>query len=849
MAIDNPSGLQCLKAIFAQVRRGVNFTALLTKKIQEDYNDSPETVLLKLSADQGLRPEQTEGMEIFSGYGGPALVQLKNSNWVVLPQSKQFAESEFVAVFDPLSGKEGVISVARAQLLEQFSGKAIIFHNLAQVDSKKQTRLTSFIAIAQHHNTRVDIREIMHEYAVGEEEVKERQLRHIAADYKFKSKEVKLSWKKLENAGTVLPCIAIKRSGKYAVLCGMRTNDGKLEAVIMDPEKETAGSADNRFIFLSEEQYKEEYTGKLILLKKVFRLTDEEQPFSLRWFIPEFIKNKGIFGKIALMVLMLTIFSLIIPLFFQIVVDKVLVNQAYNTLNVLGIGILIAVLFNTIVSFARSYMLLFAANKIDISTATKTFTRLMKLPVDFFDRVPSGVLLKHMQQTEKIRGFLSGNLFFTILDLFALCIFIPFLLFYSVELTLIVIGFSALMALVVACLIKPFQKRLDELYQAEGKRQSMLVETIHGIKTVKSLALEPVEKKIWDDSTAYAIKSHFRVGKISMTAQSLSQMLEMMMMICVIWVGTLLVSDGVITIGALIAFQMLSNRVTGPLVKLVGLIHEYQQIALSVRMLGVVMNAPTEPVGGGVRNPIRGQIDFENVTFRYRQDLPFVVKDFNLSIKPGMTIGFVGRSGSGKTTITKLLQALYPVTQGLVKIDGIDIRELDKTHLRRNIGVVLQENYFFSGTVRENISLPKQNASLEEIIYAAKLAGADEFVQKLPRGYDTMLEENAANLSGGQKQRLAIARALLTNPPILIFDEATSALDPESEEVIRRNLKAIANGRTVLIVSHRLSIVSHADKIVVIDKGEESASGTHQELLAQDGIYKEFWTQQMRGED
>ncbi len=849
MAIDNPSGLQCLKAIFAQVRRGVNFTALLTKKIQEAYNDSPETVLLKLSADQGLRPEQTEGMEIFSGYGGPALVQLKNSNWVVLPQSKQFAESEFVAVFDPLSGKEGVISVARAQLLEQFSGKAIIFHNLAQIDARKQTRLTSFIAIAQHHNTRVDIREIMHEYAVGEEEVRERQLRHIAADYKFKSKEVKLSWKKLENAGTVLPCIAVKRSGKYAVLCGMRTNDGKLEAVIMDPEKETAGSADNRFIFLSEEQYKAEYTGKLILLKKVFRLTDEEQPFSLRWFIPEFIKNKGIFGKIALMVLMLTIFSLIIPLFFQIVVDKVLVNQAYNTLNVLGIGILIAVLFNTIVSFARSYMLLFAANKIDISTATKTFARLMKLPVDFFDRVPSGVLLKHMQQTEKIRGFLSGNLFFTILDLFALCIFIPFLLFYSVELTLIVIGFSALMALVVACLIKPFQKRLDELYQAEGKRQSMLVETIHGIKTVKSLALEPVEKKIWDDSTAYAIKSHFRVGKISMTAQSLSQMLEMMMMICVIWVGTLLVSDGVITIGALIAFQMLSNRVTGPLVKLVGLIHEYQQIALSVRMLGVVMNAPTEPVGGGVRNPIRGQIDFENVTFRYRQDLPFVVKDFNLSIKPGMTIGFVGRSGSGKTTITKLLQALYPVTQGLVKIDGIDIRELDKTHLRRNIGVVLQENYFFSGTVRENISLPKQNASLEEIIYAAKLAGADEFVQKLPRGYDTMLEENAANLSGGQKQRLAIARALLTNPPILIFDEATSALDPESEEVIRRNLKAIANGRTVLIVSHRLSIVSHADKIVVIDKGEESASGTHQELLAQDGIYKEFWTQQMRGED
>ncbi|MBO5688465.1 MAG: peptidase domain-containing ABC transporter, partial [Lentisphaeria bacterium] len=441
------------------------------------------------------------------------------------------------------------------------------------------------------------------------------------------------------------------------------------------------------------------------------------------------------------------------------------------------------------------------------------------------------------------------NLFFTILDVFALCIFIPFLLFYSVTLTLIVLGVSAVMALVIASLIKPFQRRLDELYQAEGKRQSMLVETIHGIKTVKSLALEPVERKIWDDCTAYAIKSYFRVGKISMTAQSISQMLEMFMTICVIGVGAHLVFNHVITIGALIAFQMLAHRVTSPLVKLVGLIHEYQQIALSVRMLGVVMNTPAEPAGGGVRNPLKGGVEFDNITFRYRPDLPEAIKRFSQNIPAGSTIGFVGRSGSGKTTLTRLLQGLYPVTQGVIKIDGIDIREIDKTHLRRNIGVVLQENYFFSGTVRENISLPKQNATLEEIIYAAKLAGADEFIQKLPRGYDTKLEENAADLSGGQKQRLAIARALLTNPPILIFDEATSALDPESEEVIRRNLKSIARGRTVLIVSHRLSIVSHADRILVLDHGELSAAGTHKELIAQPGIYREFWNQQMKGED
>ncbi len=848
MAIDQgQTGLKALQLLFSKYRHAVNFAALITNELLAEYQKEPSSVLSRLSGEQQMRPEPVHTVEDFSVYSGPALLQLKNGGWVLVFDTRQFGSDE-LQIVDPAAGQK-LIAVKKEELLDKWSGEGLIFRNLAQVDSRQQTRLTCFVLLAQHHNVHADIREIMHEYAVGEEEVKENLFREIASNYQFKSRRVRLTWEKLQQSSSVFPCIAVKKNGKYAVLCGFRAvPDKEPEAVMVEPDSDQYNTP-NRFIFYTREKFEEEYSGEVILLKKLYRLSDENQPFSLRWFIPEFIKNRAIFGEIALMVVMLTVFSLVIPLFFQIVVDKVLVNQAYNTLNVLGIGILAVVIFNALVNFVRSYLLLFATNKIDISTATKTFTHLMKLPVDFFDRVPSGVLLKHMQQTEKIRGFLSGNLFFTILDIFALCIFVPFLLLYSPVLTLIVLGFSALMALVIACLIKPFQRRLDELYQAEGKRQSMLVESIHGVKTVKALALEPVERKIWDDSTAYAIKSYFRVGKISMTAQSISQMLEMMMTICVIWVGAHMVFEHTLSIGALIAFQMLAGRVTGPLVKMVGLIHEYQQIALSVRMLGVVMNTPPEPMGGGVRNPIRGAVDFENISFRYRPDLPMVISDFSLSIKPGQTIGFVGRSGSGKTTVTKLLQALYSVQQGVIKIDGIDIRELDKNHLRRNIGVVLQENYFFSGTVRQNISLPKQSAGLEEIIYASKLAGADEFVQKLPKGYDTMLEENAANLSGGQKQRLAIARALLTNPPILIFDEATSALDPESEEVIRRNLKAIARGRTVLIVSHRLSIISHADQIVVIDGGRISATGTHKELVARPGIYQDFWKQQMSVED
>ncbi|NLG12673.1 MAG: peptidase domain-containing ABC transporter [Lentisphaerae bacterium] len=750
-------------------------------------------------------------------------------------------------------------------------------------------------AIARHHQLNLDMVQLLHDHAVGVDELSMRELRGIAESHGLKSKEVKIKWSKFPSYAAVFPCILEKRDGHYAILCALRqttpgeaqaaceasescaegcgaetpaedgneeqaeeskaaeagkgkASDGKLtyDLVLVDPvyQRDHPGE---QFNFISESEYKELYTGRALLLKRVYSLGDEDQPFGLRWFIPEFLKLKGVFFQIALAVLLLTLIALATPLFFQNVVDKVLVHESFSTLNVLGAGIVVAILFNAILDYLRGHLLLFATNKIDISTAVKTFAHMIRLPIEFFEQVPSGVLLKHMQQTEKIRGFLSGNLFFTILDMFSLLIFIPFLLLYSVKLTCVVLCFTLLMAFVIALLIKPFQRRLNALYQAEGQRQSRLVEAIHGIRTVKSLALEPLEEKGWGNRSAAAIKAYFSVGRISLTARSLSQALEMLMTISIIWLGALMVFKGSLSIGALIAFQMLAGRVTGPLVKMVGLIHEYQQIALSVRMLGAVMNTPVEPNMGRVRQPLKGKITFENVSFRYRPELPLVIKDFNLEMPAGGTLGIVGRSGSGKTTLTKLLQGLYPPFSGLVKIDGVDIREYEKSHLRSRIGVVLQENYFFSGTVRENISLTKPSATSEEIIYASSLAGAHEFVEKLPQGYDTFLEENASNLSGGQKQRLAIARALLTNPSILIFDEATSSLDPESEAVIQKNLAAITRGRTVIVVSHRLSMVVGAQRILVLDEGQRVAFGTHNELVNTPGIYRQFWQQQMGG--
>ena len=710
------------------------------------------------------------------------------------------------------------------------------------------TSLTCFRLIAMHHGIDTDEDRLAHKYALDEYEQPLLQLKDIAQDLELKAKIIDLPFEQACSLEGVYPVLCPSYKGTYFILAGLRKKeDGTEELAIINPSPDSDDQAETYDIyrFWSKEAWDKYSTHKGLLLKKRYRLTSEDQPFGLRWFIPEFIKLRGLFGQIALAVLLMTLLALLMPLFFQIVIDKVLPNSSFTTLNVLGVGICIAILFHAGLEFLRNYLLLYATKKIDINTAMKTFAHLMRLPVGFFEAVPSGLLIKHMQQSERIRGFLSGNLFFTILELSSLLVFIPFLLIYSVPLTGIVLFFSMLMVLVVVVLIKPFQRRLDALYQAEGKRQSRLVESLHGIHTVKSLALEPVEERDWNNASAYAIDAHFQVGKISITASALSQMLEMLMNVAVIWAGAHLVFNHTISIGALIAFQMLSGRVSGPLVKIVGLVHEYQQTALSVKMLGAVMNTPEEHPGGGVTPQFRGEIQLEHITFRYQPSLPDVLTDVSLEIKAGEIIGIVGRSGSGKSTLTRLIQAMYQPNQGLIRIDGIDIRELDKAFLRANIGIVLQDNYFFQGSIRDNNKLTRSNASPEAVLNASMMAGAHDFVSAFPRGYDTILEENASNLSGGQKQRLAIARALLANPKILILDEATSALDPESEVIVQRNLRLIAQARTVLIISHRLSMVRQAHRIIVVDQGRIAACAPHDILVRREGLYRDFWQQQM----
>lgn len=711
-------------------------------------------------------------------------------------------------------------------------------------DDFPHTAVNCLVAIARHWGLDTSVERLVHDHAVGKEEPDTLILLAMAQSLNLKARRLSLSWKKLTGMSDVFPLIVRLANGNSVIVAGARTgDDGTVEVGVVDPLADVPG-----IIFIGESRFCAVWKGETLLLKRQFKSDDENQPFGLRWFIPEILRQRPVFRDVALAALILHLLGLSQPVFFQLVIDKVLVHHSQSTLYVLLGGVVLALSFDAIFSYLRQYLLLFATNKIDIRLATRTYGHLLSLPINFFEGNSAGVITQHMHQTEKIRQFLTGRLFLTMLDSSALLVFLPILYFYSPKLTLVVLGFSALIAAVIVLLIGPFSRALKDLYKAEGERQAMLVETIHGMRTVKSLAMEPVQRRNWATKAARAVAMHFRVGQISNIAQALTHLLEKLMLVSVIGLGANDVFSGALSVGSLVAFQMLSGRVSQPLVQIVGLVHEYQETALSVRMLGEVMNRQPEGRGmaGGLRPRIRGDIEFEGVGFRYPTSPVPALDAINLRIPAGMMFGVVGRSGSGKTTLTRLVQGLYPSQEGLIRFDGYDIREIDLAHLRSSIGVVLQDSFLFRGSIRDNIAATKTDATFEEVAYAARLAGAEEFIQRLPQGYDTLIEEGATNLSGGQKQRLAIARALLPQPPILILDEATSALDPESEAIFQRNLAGIAASRTLIIVSHRLSSLVNCDSIVVIDRGRINDQGRHQDLLGRCTIYRNLWNQQMR---
>ena len=696
-------------------------------------------------------------------------------------------------------------------------------------------------AIAQHHGLPVNPERLIHDYALADEEPAAALLLRMAAEIGLKAKAVKLSWDGIFAQTGVFPTLARLSNGQGIIIVGVRKdNGGEGQVAIIDPAGDMTAVR-----WLGRDMLCALWDGDIVFLKRGRALTDPNQPFGLFWFLPEIWKQKTAFRDIALSAIALTLLGMSSPIFFQLVIDKVLVHQSAATLSVLTVGVVIAMLFETAFSSLRQVLLLSATNKIDMHITRRAFGHLLSLSIDYFETTSAGVVTRNMLQLEGIRNFLTGRLFFAALDTVSLLIYLPILFFYSFKLALIVLAFSAIISAIIFALLPTYKRQLDAVNNAEGKRQALLVETIHGMRTVKALAIEPMHRRAWDQLSAEAITRHFRVSLTAITGNAFTELLGKLLPVTIIVIGAQGVFDQSMTVGVLIAFQMLSGRVSGPLMQIVGLINEYQGTRVSVELLGQIMNRPSEGHGGGALRPsLKGEITFDDVTFRYPGASMAALNGARFTIPAGAVVGIVGRSGSGKTTLTKLIQGLYPVQEGVVRFDGLDAREIDLSHLRRQIGVVLQENFLFRGTVRENITVTKPDATFEEIVAAAQASGAAEFIERLSHGYDTPLEENATNLSGGQKQRLSIARALLAKPRILILDEAASALDPESEAIFIRNLSQIAVGRTVVMISHRLSTLVNAHAILVMQQGRLADAGRHAELLSRCETYQQLWNQQ-----
>src|SRR6478672_166473 len=571
------------------------------------------------------------------------------------------------------------------------------------------------------------------------------------------------------------------------------------------------------------------WDGELILMTRRAGLADVTRRFDITWFLGAIHKYRHLLSEVLIASFFLQLFSLVSPLFFQVVIDKVLVHRALSTLDVLVIGLLAISAFETILGILRTYLFAHTTNRIDVELGARLFHHLLALPMAYFQARRVGDSVARVRELENIRNFLTSSALTLLIDLLFTFVFLGVMFFYSPPLSWIVLGSFPFYIAISAGVTPLFRQRLDEKFRRGAENQAFLVESVTGIETLKAMAVEPQMQRRWEEQLAGYVAASFRVLSLGNTASQVVQFVSKIVTAATLYFGAKLVIDGSLSVGELVAFNMLAGRVSAPVLRLAQIWQDFHQARLSVARLGDILNTPAEPTynpGRAALPDIRGDIAFEHVVFRYRVDGPEVLHDVSFNVPAGQVVGIVGPSGSGKSTLAKLVQRLYVPESGRVLIDGADLSMVDIAWLRRQIGVVLQENVLFNRSVRDNIALAEPAMSMERIIAAAELAGAHDFILELPEGYDTTIGERGSSLSGGQRQRIAIARALVSNPRILIFDEATSALDYESERVIQENMQRIAKGRTVFIIAHRLSTGCANDRIMTIERGRLVEDGS-----------------------
>ncbi len=658
------------------------------------------------------------------------------------------------------------------------------------------------------------------------------------------SRAVRLRWRHLLGFNDTGPVVLLFTDGTAGLLTGASVEHKVV--MVRDPRAPEAEPP----VPVDEMRLAEVWAGEAIMLRAQRGHAEADPPFSLRWLFGLVGQERAAIRDMFIASVALSFLTIFPALMVMTVVDRVITHRSYSTLALVSVILAIMILYEALLSHARRLIILVVGVRVDAKLNLHVFNRLIRLPLDYFERHPAGETMYKVTQIHQVRQFITGKLMATFLDLITLAILLPILFWLNATLAWIVLVCAALILLIIVAYLRPIRLLFGRVVKAETDKQAALGETIFGIKTVKSLALEPQRKALWDERVAEAGKWRLAFGKISNWPQTLVIPVERFMWVGIILIGAYMtISDETgVGVGSLFAFMMLSQRVSAPLVGLARLMEEWEEVGGAMGQAADVLNRPLEidNAGTGVRPKFSGAVSFEDVTFTYPGTKLPALNKISFDIPAGTMLGLVGRSGSGKSTITRLLQGINREYSGFVKIDGADLRAINLRHLRSSFGVVLQENFLFRGSIRDNILAGRPGLTLDDAIRAARLAGAEEFIERMPNGYETYIEEGSPNLSGGQRQRLAIARAVITDPRILILDEATSALDPESEALVNANLLRIARGRTMLIVSHRLSSLVDCDLIMVLDKGMLLDIAPHDVLLERCSVYRQLWAQQNR---
>jgi len=674
--------------------------------------------------------------------------------------------------------------------------------------------------------------------------IDDRALAAIAARHGLEARPVRLAGAELA-AGTGDATVLLRLDdGGWRLLEAVERRGDLTILSLRDPEAVGRPCERTDPLTLSER-----WSGEALLVRRRPAEDRLDRPFGLGWMLAVVLRERRLFRDVALASLASGFLTLAPPLFYMVVVDRVLVHQRAATLFVLLLAILVVLAFDTLLGFVRRQLVAHAAARIDARIGLHLFDRLIGLPMDFFERRPTGEIVHKLAEVRRVRAFLTGQLMGVVLDTGALLVLVPAMFLLSAPLAWLVLGIAGLMTLIVALYMGPMRAAYARLVAAEQARSAFLVETVAGIRTVKALALEPLRRRRWDALAAASVREATRLQLLANQPQTLLQPLEKLVFAGSLALGAWLTVSGQASVlaGTLVAFTMIAGRATQPLVQLAGLLQQLQEVRGALAQVASVVDHPPERRRRvGVRPELTGAVRFERVRFRYPGAVRPAIDEVSFTVEPGQMVGIMGRSGSGKTTITRLLQGLHEDYEGLIRLDGVELREIELSHLRRRVGVVLQDSFLFQGTIRENILAGRPEATPEEVVEAARLAGAEEFVARLPRGFDNPVEEGSTNLSGGQRQRIAIARVLLMRPSILVLDEATSALDPDSEALVNAGLRRIAKGRTLLVISHRLASLVDCDQILVLDDGRLVDCGRHTDLLGRCELYRHLWLIQNR---